>query len=120
MMLAVVVPTFNEVGNLGRLADELLHLDVPGIDIRLLVVDDGSTDGTAELADDLAARAPGRIAVLHRESKGGLGSAYVDGFARVLAQGADLVAQMDADLSHQPVVLAEMVATIADADVVIA
>jgi dolichol-phosphate mannosyltransferase len=120
MILAVVVPTFNEVGNLAQLAGELLRIDLPGIELRVLVVDDASTDGTAQMADDLARRAPEQMEVLHRASKRGLGSAYIDGFARALKGGADLVAQMDADLSHDPAVLKTMAAIVADADLVLA
>lgn len=120
MILVAVIPTFNEVGSLGRVAAELLRLDVPGVEVRLLIVDDASTDGTAPLADELARQAPGRVDVLHRVNKRGLGSAYVDGFARAVASGADLIAQMDADLSHEPSVLATMAAAIRDADLVMA
>lgn len=119
MILVVVVPTYNEIGSLERLVTELLRLDSPGIEVRVLIVDDASTDGTAQAADGLARRAPGRIDVMHRGSKRGLGSAYIDGFARALASGADLIAQMDADLSHEPSALAAMIDAIRDADVVI-
>jgi len=119
MILAAVVPTHNEVGSLARLINELLRLDLPGIELRVLVVDDASTDGTAQIADEYAARVPARVAVLNRNNKRGLGSAYVEGFARALAGGADLIAQMDADLSHEPSVLAVMCEAIRDADLVI-
>lgn len=120
MILVAVVPTYNEVGTLARVAGEVLQIDRPDLDVRLLVVDDASTDGTARMAEELVHGAPGRIEVLHRRNKRGLGSAYVEGFARALASGADLVAQMDADLSHEPAVLAAMVDVIRDADLVIA
>lgn len=120
MMLMAVVPTYNEVGSLAQLAGELLQLDLPDVELRLLVVDDGSSDGTAQVADDLARRTPERVEVLQRGRKCGLGSAYVDGFARALASGADLIAQMDADLSHEAAVLATMCEAIRDADLVIA
>ncbi len=119
MILVAIVPTYNEVGSLDRLATEMLRLDLPGTEVRLLIVDDASADGTARVADELAARAPERVEVLHRRNKRGLGSAYVDGFARALAGGADLIAQMDADLSHAPSVLPAMVDAIRDADLVI-
>ncbi|HYD47545.1 MAG TPA: glycosyltransferase [Terriglobales bacterium] len=105
MRLTAVVPTYNEVDNLTPLVAELLGLDLPDIDLRVLVVDDASPDGTGRLADQLAERAEGRVDVLHRPAKGGLSSAYTEGFARALAGGADLIAQLDADLSHQPSVL---------------
>ena len=119
MILVAVVPTYNEVGNLERLATALLRLDIPGIEIRLLVVDDASTDGTGQLADELARQAPERVRVLHRTGIRGLGSAYVEGFAHALADGADLIAQMDADLSHEPSVLAAMANLSQDADLVL-
>lgn len=119
MILVAVLPTYNEVGNLAQLAGDLLRLALPGIEVRLLIVDDASPDGTGRLADELSRQAPARVEVLHRNSKQGLGSAYVAGFARALAAGADLVAQMDADHSHDPTVLGAMVEAIRDADVVI-
>jgi dolichol-phosphate mannosyltransferase len=120
MILVAVVPTYNEVGTLARVAGEVLQLDRPDLHVRLLVVDDASTDGTAHIADELARGAPGRIEVLHRRNKRGLGSAYIEGFAQALASGADLIAQMDADLSHEPSVLAVMTDVIRNADLVIA
>jgi dolichol-phosphate mannosyltransferase len=120
MILTAVVPTYNEVGNLARLADELLRLNVPEAEVRMIVVDDASSDGTAAIADELAQRAPARVQVLHRSSKRGLGSAYVDGFTQALASGVDLIAQMDADLSHEPAVLAAMADAVRNADLVIA
>jgi dolichol-phosphate mannosyltransferase len=120
MIVVAVVPTFNEVGSLARVAGELLGLELAGGELRILVVDDASTDGTAQVADEIAQRAPGRVRVLHRARKRGLGNAYIEGFAEALADGADLIAQMDADLSHEPAVLRTMVEAIRDADVVIA
>jgi dolichol-phosphate mannosyltransferase len=120
MILVVVVPTYNEVGSLARLAEKLLTLELPEHELRVLVVDDGSTDGTAQVAGDLAQTSRGRVSVMQRGHKGGLGSAYVEGFARVLTGEADLIAQMDADLSHEPAVLQLMTQAIADADLVLA
>jgi dolichol-phosphate mannosyltransferase len=120
MNLVAVIPTLNEVGSLGRVAAELLRVEIPGVAVRLLVVDDASTDGTAGLADDLSRQMPGRVEVLHRVHKRGLGSAYVDGFGHALANQADLVAQLDADLSHDPAVLVRMTEAIHDADLVMA
>jgi len=120
MILVVVVPTYNEVASLARLAEKLLTLELPAHELRVLIVDDGSTDGTAQVADGLAQTSGGRVSVMQRGYKGGLGSAYVEGFARVLAGEADLIAQMDADLSHEPGVLQLMTQAIADADLVLA
>lgn len=98
--LTVVVPTYNEADNLPALAEALWALPVP--DLRLLVVDDGSPDGTGELALELGRSRPGAISVLHRPRKMGLGSAYIQGFHEALRQGSESVAQMDADFSHSP------------------
>lgn len=94
----VVIPTYNEKTNLPKLLEQLLALRAPKLDV--LVVDDNSPDGTGELADDLASASSGRVRVLHRMSKDGLGRAYVTGMSRALDDGADVVIQMDADLSH--------------------
>jgi len=113
----VVLPTYNEAENLGPIASAILAA-LPGA--TLLVVDDGSPDGTGRLADELATTDP-RVRVQHRGAKQGLGRAYLDGFATALAGGAATVVQMDADFSHDPTVLPELVEPIADgtADLVI-
>jgi len=95
----VVLPTYEERDNLEEVAAKVLAQ--PG-EFSLLVVDDASPDGTGAAADALAARLPGRVEVLHRPRRTGLGPAYAAGFARALAGGAALVFQMDADLSHDP------------------
>lgn len=100
MKTIVVVPTYNEAGNLPELVERLFALEVLGLE--LLVVDDGSPDGTAAVAGALESDHPGRIHILHRLSKQGLGPAYVSGFRRALDLGADQIIQMDADLSHPP------------------
>lgn len=94
--LLVITPTYDERDNLERFTAALFAV-LP--EAHLLVVDDASPDGTGALADALAAR-DGRIAVLHRDHKGGLGSAYVAGFRHALARGYARVVQMDTDLSH--------------------
>ena len=103
----VVVPTYNERDNLAYLIERLLAL---GEDYRVVVVDDNSPDGTGALADDLAAAHPGRIRVIHRSVKEGLGPAYVAGLKAALAGDADVIATMDADLSHDPADLPRLVA----------
>lgn len=117
--VVVVTPTYNERDNLPLLADQLAGLGVPNL--GLLVVDDNSPDGTGEVADKLAAEAPDQVAVLHRTEKDGLGRAYVAGISRALADGADIVIQMDADLSHPCSVIPEMLRLLqtTDAGVVI-
>lgn len=112
-----VIPTYNEAENLPVLAAELLSLGLPGLVI--LIVDDNSPDGTGRVADDLAGRYPGRIQVLHRSGKLGLGTAYIAGFKHALEQGADFVIQMDADFSHSPRYIPQFLAAIDGYDVVI-
>jgi dolichol-phosphate mannosyltransferase len=100
--LVVCVPTFDERENLGPLVRALGTVFAEhGLDGSLLVIDDSSPDGTGELADELAAEL-GFVEVLHRERKEGLGPAYVAGFERALASGADLVGTIDCDFSHDP------------------
>jgi dolichol-phosphate mannosyltransferase len=94
----IVVPTYNEAANLEPL---LAAVRASAPDARVLVVDDASPDGTGAIADAAAARDPA-IEVLHRPGKAGLGLAYVNGFAHALREGAALVVEMDADLSHDP------------------
>jgi dolichol-phosphate mannosyltransferase len=94
-------------------------LEIPDTELRLLIVDDASTDGTAQLADELALRVPGRVEVLHRPAKQGLGNAYIAGFSTPSVLAADLVAQLDSDESHDPAVLLTMVEAIRGADLVI-
>jgi dolichol-phosphate mannosyltransferase len=113
--IRVVLPTYNEADNLERL---ILALFDAAPQIGVLVVDDSSPDGTGEIADRLAA-ADARVSVLHRRVKEGLGPAYVAGFARALGEGADLVAQMDADFSHDPADLPRLLAATAHADLVL-
>ncbi len=111
----VVIPTYNEVENL-----EAIVAAVRGHGYRVLVVDDGSPDGTGELADSLAAADPDGIAVLHRSSKAGLGPAYAAGFAWGAASGATVMCEMDADFSHDPAALPALVGAVAaGADVAI-
>jgi len=96
----IVIPTYNEVHTLPPMAEALLALGLP--DLTVLVVDDNSPDGTGARADELARQWDGRIQVLHRTGRRGLGRAYVDGFRWALRHGADPIVQMDADFSHAP------------------
>jgi dolichol-phosphate mannosyltransferase len=113
----VVLPTYDEAENLPGIAAAILEQVAAA---TLLVVDDGSPDGTGELADRMAADDP-RIRVRHRPGKAGLGRAYLDGFRVALDGGATSVIQMDADWSHDPAVLPALLAPITDgiADLVI-
>ena len=111
----VVVPTYNEVENVEAVLDRL-RASVPTA--HALVVDDGSPDGTGTLADELAA-ADERVHVLHRPAKAGLGPAYVAGFRWARKHGYDVVVEMDADGSHPPEQLPELLAALVDADLVL-
>jgi dolichol-phosphate mannosyltransferase len=112
----VIVPTYNESENLPVLVSRVMEL--PGF--RLLIVDDQSPDGTGAIADNLAARyPPGRVTVLHRQGERGLGNSYVDGFAAALQTNAEFICQMDADLSHDPTYLPDLVSAASEFDLVI-
>ena len=117
----VIVPTYNERDNLPPLIDGLLQHP----DVRVLVVDDQSPDGTGEVADALARRHPARVQVMHRTGRRGLGRSYVDGIKRAIHEPVDLICQMDADFSHDPARLPALIAAAVDtpgargADVVI-
>jgi dolichol-phosphate mannosyltransferase len=113
--LTVVIPTYNEAENLEKVVSALFAL--PLDDLHILIVDDNSPDGTGQIADRLAAENSGRLAVLHRAGKSGLGTAYVAGFRYALADGADAICQMDADFSHPPEKLVELVQAIECCDV---
>jgi len=106
----IIVPTYNERDNVGPITDAILQA-VP--EAHVLIVDDGSPDGTGQLADELAAANPA-IAVLHRERKQGLGRAYVAAFGELLAGGADVIVQMDADFSHPVRFLPLLIAPLRD------
>ncbi|MCB0077488.1 MAG: polyprenol monophosphomannose synthase [Anaerolineales bacterium] len=116
--LAVVVPTYNEARNVVAMADALLALPLA---LQLIIVDDNSPDGTGDLADQLAAKDPDRIQVIHRPQKNGLGRAYKQGFQQALRGDVPLIAQMDCDFSHSPDYLPTMVETLRTtrADVII-
>lgn len=100
----VCLPTYNERQNLASLVEEVL--DAAPVDI--LVIDDNSADGTGRVADMLVKKNPGRVFALHRGKKLGLGTAYVDGFRWGLERGYRLLFEMDADFSHQPRYLPEL------------
>lgn len=104
--MLVVIPTYNERDNLPEIVPQVLAL---GSEYAVLIVDDNSPDGTGQIADALVSEHPGRVDVLHRTRKDGLGRAYIAGFSLALETGVPLVAQMDADLSHRPVDLAALV-----------
>ena len=115
--ITIIIPTYNEAENLPKMVSALFSLPLP--ELRLLVVDDNSPDGTGQLAEQLGLEHPGRISVLHRAGKMGLGSAYIAGFRLALKQGADALLQMDADFSHPVEKIPEMVQALASADIVL-
>jgi dolichol-phosphate mannosyltransferase len=116
----LVIPTYNEAENLPNIvgaAGAALEEAAPG-DHRILIVDDNSPDGTGTIADRLAAEYDW-VEVLHRPAKSGLGQAYLAGFARALEGGAQLLIEMDADFSHDPAYLPQLLAAAEDADLVL-
>jgi dolichol-phosphate mannosyltransferase len=117
----LILPTYNEAENLEPIVRATLDvLRTSAADgHRILVVDDGSPDGTGAIADRLAAAHPGEVEVLHRTTKAGLGQAYLAGFRHALQAGAALVCEMDADFSHDPADLARLLRAADDADLVL-
>ncbi len=116
MNVLIVTPTYNERENLPVLAAGVLKHE----GARMLVVDDGSPDGTGQIADELAAQYPGRVEVMHRTGQRGLGRSYVDGLLHAINEGrAEFICQMDADLSHNPEYLPDLVKAAGANDLVI-
>ena len=111
----VIIPTYNERANLPVLVAGLMQ----HAGVRVLVVDDNSPDGTGALADELGQTYATRVSVLHRTSNRGFGRSYIDGMKHALTQPVDLICQMDADLSHDPAQLPDLVATAQTHDMVI-
>jgi dolichol-phosphate mannosyltransferase len=115
----LVLPTYNEAENIGPLVRHSLPaLERAGVAHHVLIVDDGSPDGTGEIADRLAAELE-PVEVLHRSRKEGLGRAYLAGFAVALGRGADLVMEMDSDFSHDPADIPRLIAAAQAADLVL-
>lgn len=115
MKVLVIMPTYNEAGNIERATHELFKFNPQ---VSLLVVDDGSPDGTGELAEQLAAKDK-RVSVLHRKDKQGLGAAYIAGFNYAFGLGFDFVVEMDADGSHRAEDLPKLLAICQVNDLVI-
>ena len=115
--IMVVMPTYNEKQNLPRMAEAIFALEIPGLE--LLVVDDNSPDGTGQIADGLCEQYDNQLHVLHRTGKAGLGPAYIAGFKRAMELGADVIIQMDADFSHQPEYLPQLIEQIQTHDLVL-
>lgn len=116
MRAIVVTPTYNESENIEEFISQLRKA---APDVHVLIVDDNSPDGTGEIADRLSREFPEQITVLHRERKEGLGRAYIAGFRYVMDKGYDVIIQMDADLSHDPVYVPKMLERIRNCDVVL-
>jgi dolichol-phosphate mannosyltransferase len=115
----LILPTYNEAENIEPLVRAALpRLASTGLPHTILVVDDGSPDGTGEIADRLAAELE-PVRVLHRGRKEGLGRAYLAGFAVALSEGADLLLEMDSDFSHDPADLPRLIAAAEAADLVL-
>ncbi len=114
MKLTIVIPTYNEAENLPKLVSALFSLPLP--DLSILVVDDNSPDGTWQIAEDLGKQTNGRVQVLRRAGKLGLGTAYIAGFKRCLETDAEAIGQMDADFSHPPEKILELVAALPGCD----
>ncbi len=106
MNIQVIVPTYNERENISDLVKQILALD---IEAKVIIVDDNSPDGTGQIADELA-KETDRVTVIHRSGKLGLGTAYIAGFKKGLSLGADRLITMDADFSHDPSYLPNLVA----------
>ena len=115
--IMVVIPTYNEKQNLPLIVEALFTLNILGLEI--LVVDDNSPDGTGDIAETLRADYDQKVHVLHRTEKNGLGPAYIAGFKHALSLGAEIIVQMDADFSHQPKYLLELLEKIKTHDLVL-
>src|SRR5262245_40032658 len=113
----ICIPTYNERENLEAMIEALGGVLDTRRD-RVLVIDDGSPDGTGEIADRLAADRPW-VSVLHRKAKEGIGPAYIAGFRRALADGAELILEMDCDFSHNPQDVPRLIAASDEADLVL-
>jgi dolichol-phosphate mannosyltransferase len=115
--VVIVIPTYNEAQNIADIVNALFAL---GIDaLHVLIVDDNSPDGTGKIADQLVQDCPGKVSVIHREAKLGLGTAYITGFQWALQRGATHIIQMDADFSHSPSYLPQFLEWIKSYDVVV-
>jgi dolichol-phosphate mannosyltransferase len=117
LQLTLIIPTFNEANNLPKLVSVLFSLPIR--DLKLLIVDDNSPDGTGEVARDLCKKFPERISAIIRPRKLGMGSAYLVGFQHTLDEGSEAIGQMDADFSHPPEKLIEMLNALESYDVVL-
>jgi dolichol-phosphate mannosyltransferase len=116
LRIVVTIPTYNEAENLPKMVSALFALP---LDLKILIVDDNSPDGSGRIADELSAANPSRLSVMHRAGKLGLSSAYLQAFQTLFKNDVDAIAQMDADFSHDPATLVEMVKQLETCDLVI-
>ncbi|MDR8393079.1 polyprenol monophosphomannose synthase [Aliifodinibius sp. S!AR15-10] len=105
----VIIPTFNESHNIGRIIEALMHLEEP---VDVLIVDDGSPDGTADIVKELQEKYKGRVHLIERSGKLGLGTAYVRGFQYALQRDYTYICEMDADFSHDPKDVPKLIAEV--------
>lgn len=117
MQTYIIIPTYNEADNLPKLLQEIFDLQLDGTGV--INVDDGSPDGTGDIAEEWAASHPGQVVSVHRTGKLGLGTAYIAGFRRAFGLGASWVMTMDADFSHNPRYIPAMLAKRDSADLII-
>ena len=117
MRTAIIIPTYNEAENIKVLVEKILELELNNS--KIIVIDDSSPDGTGEIAESLSEKFKGKIDVIHRARKLGLGSAYKEGFKTALKEGAQTIITMDADLSHDPNAIPSMLGELKDNDLVI-
>jgi dolichol-phosphate mannosyltransferase len=113
----VIIPTYNEAENLTKIVAALFDLNITGLEI--LIIDDASPDGTGQLADQLVDQFPDRAHVIHRPGKLGLGTAYIQGFKWAFEHEAQYIIHMDADFSHSPSYVPQMLSFIPEYDVVV-
>ena len=116
MKTIIVIPTYNEKHNLNKLIKEIFSLKIENLSV--IIVDDNSPDGTGVIAEILKGEMSG-IEVIHRATKEGLGSAYIAGFKMAIAEGADYIMEMDADLSHNCFYIANFLREIKNVDLVL-
>src|SRR3989344_1176708 len=117
MKTVIIIPTYNEAENIKVLVERIIGLGLNNS--KIIVIDDSSPDGTGEIAESLSEKFKGKIDVIHRARKLGLGSAYKEGFKTALKEGAQTIITMDADLSHDPNAIPSMLGELKDNDLVI-
>ena len=117
MQTTIVLPTYNEAENLPEITGALFALPIP--DLHCIIIDDNSPDGTGKIAENLAEKFAGRIKVVHRPGKQGIGSAYITGFRMALQAGSDVIGQMDSDFSHPVEKLTSLLEALQDCDIAI-